>query len=88
MCQGILFTTDRIITGLLQSQYSLMSSTHYKQMGSPGNSSQGYQPVDSQTMLRLEKCIDENIMVCLNEFTFFNENQYTVACSIVSAARI
>lgn len=88
LCQGVLFTTDRIVTGLLQSQYSLMSSTRYHLMSSPGTSSQGYKQVDGETLSNLEKYIDQNVRVCLNEFTFFNENQYTVACAIVSAARI
>lgn len=89
LCQGVLFTTDRIVTGLLQSQYSLMSSTRFQHlMSSPGTSSQGYRQVDGDTLTSLEKCIDNNVRVCLNEFSFFNENQYTVACAIVSAARI
>jgi hypothetical protein len=65
-----------------------MSSTRYQLMNSPGTSSQGYKQVDGDTLKTLEKYIDENIRICLNEFTFFNENQYTVACAIVSAARV
>ena len=57
-------------------------------MGSPGTSSQGYKQVDTDTLKQLEDYITENIRVCLNEFTFFNENQYTVACAIISAGRV
>ncbi|MFO0117641.1 MAG: hypothetical protein ACK521_08515 [bacterium] len=39
-------------------------------------------------MKNLEMCVDQIVLVCLNEFSFFNENQYTVACAIVSASRI
>jgi 3-methyladenine DNA glycosylase AlkD len=65
-----------------------MSSTRYALMQSPGINSQGYKQVDSETLKALDKMIDQNVRLCLNEFTFFNENQYTVACAVVSAARV
>jgi hypothetical protein len=65
-----------------------MSSTRYALMQSPGIYSQGYKQVDGETLKALDKMIDQNVRICLNEFTFFNENQYTVACAVVSAARV
>ena len=57
-------------------------------MSSPGTSSQGFIQVDKDTLASLEKHIEDITRLCLNEFSFFNENQYTVACGILSASRI
>ena len=36
----------------------------------------------------VEKFIDFFRLICLQDVTFFNENQYTVACAILSTARM
>ena len=44
--------------------------------------------VTRDTLVSVEKYIDFFRLICLQDITFFNENQYTVACGIVSTARI
>lgn len=44
--------------------------------------------VTRDTLVSVEKYIDFFRLICLQDITFFNENQYTVACAIVSTARM
>ena len=44
--------------------------------------------VTRDTLVNVEKYIDFFRLICLQDITFFNENQYTVACGIVSTARM
>ena len=88
---GILFSTDRVITsGFTNSQSSLVSSNaRYQILQSPGSSKgHGGMQADQDTLKHLDKTIDDLVLLCVNEFTFFNENQYTVACAVISTARV
>ena len=40
------------------------------------------------TLANVEKYIDFFRLICLQDVSFFNENQYTVACAIISTARL
>ena len=44
--------------------------------------------VTMDTLSNMEKYIDFFRLLCLQDISFFNENQYTVACAIVSTARM
>ena len=44
--------------------------------------------VTEDTLTNIERYIDFFRLICLQEITFFNENQYTVACAIISSARM
>ena len=50
--------------------------------------STAYQHVGRETLNSVEKFIDFFRLICLQDITFFNENQYTVACAIISSARM
>ena len=41
-----------------------------------------------ETLSSIEKYIDFFRLICLQDVSFFNENQYTVACAIISTARL
>jgi len=44
--------------------------------------------VSSSTLANVEKYIDFFRLICLQDISFFNDNQYTVACALVSTARL
>lgn len=44
--------------------------------------------VNKETLANVDKYIDFFRLICLQDITFFNENQYTVACAILSTARM
>ena len=44
--------------------------------------------VTIETLASVEKYIDFFRLICLHDITFFNENQYTVACAILSISRM
>ena len=53
------------------------------------NSSQAHlYHVNEDTLANIERYVDFFRLVCLQDITFFNENQYTVACAILSSARM
>lgn len=71
-----------------------------KQLSSPGTNStlssassihfQGGNTyhVNKETLANVEKYIDFFRLIGLQDVSFFNENQYTVACAIISTARM
>lgn len=44
--------------------------------------------VNKETLASVEKYIDFFRLIGLQDITFFNENQYTVACAIIATARM
>ena len=52
------------------------------------NDGREYQHVNQNTLNTVEKYIDFFRLICLQDITFFNENQYTVACAVISSARM
>ena len=44
--------------------------------------------VTNETLANVDKYIEFFKLICLHDITFFNENQYTVACAIISMARL
>lgn len=45
-------------------------------------------PITAEALTTLEKYVDFFRMICLHDISFFSENQYTVACAILSIARM
>lgn len=83
-CQGVLFSSDRV--GSKPEQTPTSPSTISSQ--SSVHSSSNLYHVNKETLANVEKYIDFFRLVCLQDITFFNENQYTVACGIISTARL
>ena len=86
-CQGVLFTSDRV-TSKAAGQ-SPRSANNYSATSSMlSNDGRDYQPVGQNTLNTVEKFIDFFRLICLQDISFFNENQYTVACAVISSARM
>ena len=80
-CQGILFSSDRVTLKPLAETNQSVSS------GSSLFSGGDMYHVNRDTLANVEKYVDFFRLICLQEHSFFKENQYTVACAIISTAR-
>lgn len=83
MAQGVLYTSDKVnLDGSSTScslQLSHLAMSDY---------SRRFKDPDDSTTVAIEKCMEFFSLLCLQEVSFFNENQYCVACAIVSASRM